>query len=450
MCCEAKFPDSYISVVSGAADKAQMARQTIASLPDRIGKRARIYYISENGNDDNDGLSAEKPLTFERLCTLHLRSGDAVLFKRGSVFCVSDALYLSGGVHYGAYGTGNKPQIIGSLRNYADSRLWEKSSAYEDIWTLTLATHIAGVVTFENDRYIGVRKYKITELCSNGDYFHDTVSGVFYLYTTLGNPGECFSDIEIGTADDLIFAQNVNDIRIENITLKYASVFGINLGNNRGVEICGCELSYIGGHTFKKEIRYGNGIQFWLRCENISVTDCFFLQIYDAALTFQGSGKEEAYFENILFCRNLIEYCSMNFEYWAGNGSGTDCRIQNILFSENILRCGGYGWGGIQRPDSGNQALLLGWNRHYENFKNFVISNNIFDCADGNLIFAESPSQQHGLAVFGNSYYQRKPTGKNPFTEIIRKSGIAADGQKELEQAIRLFDSAPKMISWVE
>ena len=93
---------------------------------------------------------------------------------------------------------------------------------------------------------------------------------------------------------------------------------------------------------------------------------------------------------------------------------------------------------------------MLGWNRHYESFENFVISGNIFDCAEGNLIFALSPTGQSGLSVFGNSYYQRKSAGINPFTEILRKSGIAASDRDGLLRAVLLFDSAPNNVVWVE
>lgn len=450
MCNKTAFPIPYIPVSSGAEEKAAELKNKIAGYPDSFKGNRRIYYVSESGRLGNNGFSPEKPLMFSELCRTHLRSGDTVLFERNSVFRVGEPLYLCGGVNYGAYGSGEKPALLGSLRNYAAEKLWSVSPENENIWILSLNAPAAGAVMFDNDSYMGIRRYGTAELNENGDYYHDATNGIFYLYSAEGNPGKRFSDIEIGTTEELVFAQNVNDIGFENIRLRYASIFGMNCGGNRGMRIAGCDISYIGGHTFKNEIRYGNGIQFWLRGEDISVSNCRISQIYDAALTFQGCGAENAYFDNIRFEHNLIEYCSMNFEYWAGSGSGRDCRISNIAFSGNTVRLGGCGWGGLQRPDKGNQALVLGWNRHYESFENFVISGNIFDCAEGNLIFALSPTGQSGLSVFGNSYYQRKSAGINPFTEILRKSGIAASDRDGLLRAVLLFDSAPNNVVWVE
>ena len=447
---KATFPLSCIPVVSGAAEAAAERRKRIDALPDMSGEGLRCFYVSERGEDGNTGLSPESPLCFSALAGLHLRSRDAVLLERGSVFRINEPLYLCGGVRYGAYGTGAKPLLMGSLRNYAQASLWEQSGESGSVWVLQLETSAAGIITFEGDAYVGVRRYGLTELSANGEYYHDTEAGRLYLYSAVGNPGAYFSDIEIGTTRELMFAQNVNDIHVQNIRLKYASVFGINAGNNRGMCITGCVIAYIGGYTFKDEIRYGNGIQFWLRGEELTVRDCAFSQVYDAALTFQGCGAEEAYFANLRFQGNLMEYCSMNFEYWAGKGSGQDCRLTGITFSDNIVRLGGYGWGGMQRPDKGNQALVLGWNRHYDRMECFVIADNVFDCADGNLIFALSPREQSGLSVVGNTYFQRAPSGGNPFREVVRRSGITAEGQAELLRAVALFDSAPRLVAWID
>ena len=445
-----EFPATCINAPSGAEVKALELKKAISDYPDSFKNARSCYYVSEKGISGNSGLSPKEPLTFSELCKKHMRSGDTVLLERGSVFRISEPLYLCGGVKYGAYGEGDKPALLGSLRDYAEGALWRASRENKNIWILSLAAPSAGIVTLDNDRFMGVRRYGIAELCRNGDYFHDVSAGMFCFYSDSGNPGELFSNIEIGTTEELIFAQNVNDTAVENIRLKYASVFGMNCGNNRGMTVAGCDISYIGGHTFKNEIRYGNGIQFWLRGENITVSNCRLAQIYDAALTFQGCGAEEACFNNIRFEHNLIEYCSMNFEYWAGNGSGKDCRISNIAFSNNIVRQGGCGWGGIQRPDKGNQALVLGWNRHYDSLDGFVISDNIFDCAEGNMIFALPPSGQSGLSVFGNSYYQRRPSGINPFCEIIRRSGVGASDRRELLRAVLIFDGTPRTVEWVE
>jgi len=77
------------------------------------------YYISElNGNDGNDGLTIQTAWkTIQNLPT-NLVSGSSVLFERGGIYR-GEIYYGSNkanGVTFGAYGSGNKPKLKGSVR----------------------------------------------------------------------------------------------------------------------------------------------------------------------------------------------------------------------------------------------------------------------------------------------------------------------------------------------
>ena len=250
------------------------------------------------------------------------------------------------------------------------------------------------------------------------------------------------------------YAQNVNHVSISNLAFKYATFSPFTLGNNKEIEMFDLEISWIGGRLFTKRennyILYGNALEFWYRAYDISVKRCWIHQIFDAALTFQGFGDDRPEFINIDFSDNLIEYCSMNFEFWAGNqGDGFESIIENIYFAKNIIRFGGYGWGGIQRPDKGDQALILGWNRLYNQMKNFVVTDNILDCADGNIIFTKGPNEQKGLTVNNNTYYQKAHVPTHKFNEIVRGSGQCASNQAEFEREIAQFEISPKKVEWL-
>ncbi len=435
--------------MGGAWAEAEQLRKEICSAESVLQEGRVFYYISPDGRDENDGRSPEKAVKSPwRLGTLPLRSGDVVLFQRGAVFRLEEAIGLRGGVGYGAYGAGAKPVLSGSVCNYAQERLWR--SVDSCLWVTLLPYQEAGVVTFDGDTRAGVRKKEIAQLKEDGDYFHDIEEGIFYLYCEKGNPGSCYHDIEIGTTDDLLFAQNVNDVKIDNLCLKYASRFAVNFGNNKEIRVSNCEIAWIGGADFNDSIRYGNGVQFWYRGEDILVRRCWIYQVFDAALTFQGSGNDRAVFQNIVFEENLIEYCSMNIEFWAGEEQGPKPQIEGIRIRDNLIRFGGYGWGGLQRPDLGDQALLLAWGRHYEELSDFQITDNVFDCADCNLIWMLSPERQEGLIVQGNSYYQSAVSGRNPEVEVVRGSGRYAGCQEELEQAVGCFEKEPEKVMWLE
>lgn len=91
------------------------------------------YYISNNGNDDNDGLSPETP--WKTLNPLNwgywggsLKEGDAIFFERGGVYRLDKEIgliWLKSNVTYSAYGEGEKPVITLAAENSAREECWE-------------------------------------------------------------------------------------------------------------------------------------------------------------------------------------------------------------------------------------------------------------------------------------------------------------------------------------
>lgn len=77
------------------------------------------YYVSTEGSDENDGLSAAKPWrTLARVNAAKLEPGDAVRFRRGDVW--RGWLRAKSGAEghpivYSAYGKGEKPTFLGSV-----------------------------------------------------------------------------------------------------------------------------------------------------------------------------------------------------------------------------------------------------------------------------------------------------------------------------------------------
>lgn len=440
------------AMYGGAEQEAQELRGAIQGMRDRLSVTGTVFYISIHGDDNNTGTSEKEPIqTISRLQELELAEGDAVLFERGGVYRTTETLQIKSGITYGAYGVGKKPVICGSKCNYAKDCTWTQTEA--DIWK-TAVSGEAGVMTFDDDRMVGVRKYSFEELHQNGEYYHDLKNHELYLYSD-ENPADGYRQIEIGTTKDLFVGFHANQVTIQNLSLKYTSNHAISLGDNRNIEISGCEISWIGGRTYNEKtgVRLGNGIQIWNECQYVKVDHCYIHQIYDAALTFQGRNPEGNSYRNVAFTNNLMEYCSMNFEFWGsdqepGNPeNGGLVEIRDILFQNNVLRFAGYGWGGIQRPDKGDQAYLLGWNYTYQPGKvsNFIISENIFDCADCNYVWSELIFE-----LQDNTYYQKPMSGRNMYNEIRRGSNITATDQTSFEKGILSFDKRSKKIKWLQ
>ncbi len=433
---------TFDAISGGADEKATALKADIMAVED-TEVTGTIYYVSASGNDDNTGKSANDALkTVAAVNALELTSGDAVLFNRGDVFRTAESLSLTSGVHYGAYGEGDKPQILGSIMNYADSSIW--SSEDGKVWQTSVSADDVGNIVFNDGEASGVRRESLENLIWNGDFYFDSSNGILYLYFNICNPGDIFDSIEIATTNSLLHyaVANCTGISIENLCLKYAAVAGIVMVNSTNVKISGCEIGWCGG-GYNGTTRYGNAIELYQNASDCVVTDNYIYQIYDAAITFQGGTSK---YSNLTFSENLIEYCSMNFEFWSsGSLESGEVVISDIEFSNNILRFGGYGFGGRQRTNERDKALVLCWNYEYADgqIQNVDITGNIFDTANCNFFYATASLGM--LNISGNEYYQQAGS----YFEIVRGSKAYASDQDSFATAIAAVDQAATVVSWI-
>ena len=449
------------SGMTGGADaEASRLRNDILTSIDNLNITGKTYYFSENGNDSNDGLSPSKPKkTIAELEKLSLSSGDGVLFKRGDTFRIKKNYKCISGVSYGAYGSGDKPKIYGSERDYADATLWEETK-YKNIWKLQLSkidTVYAdvGMIAFNGGEQLGTKQKRVKTLINNGYFAYDTVEQAVYLYLQSGNPGDVYDNIEIGRRTGIFSV--ADDVTIDNLCLKYTGGHAISGGGGVSrVTVTDCELGWIGGSTHY-DTRYGNGIEFYNGCDDILIKNCWIYQIFDAGITFQGD-DETAEYRNITFENNLLEFCSWSIEWWSGwekpfiyaMHQCDIAPIENISFDSNIMRFEGFGWSNTTR----SPAHIHGpWNvRTYTNLKNFTVTNNIFDSAYGETVKWVQASKpvpaQTGYSMTGNSYYKISTDDDMAFY-LGSEGAKYAQNQAELEVAVKLFDTAPNVIKWI-
>jgi hypothetical protein len=103
---------------------------------------SETYYVDAvMGNDNNSGLSEHTPWkTIHKVNAMNFNRGDSILFKCGGTW--REQLIPQNGDEYGylvyaAYGTGNKPQILGSVSK-ANSTQWVNVQG--NIWSTIPAT----------------------------------------------------------------------------------------------------------------------------------------------------------------------------------------------------------------------------------------------------------------------------------------------------------------------
>jgi hypothetical protein len=265
-----------------------------------------------------------------------------------------------------------------------------------------------------------------------GDYFYDLETKSALLRSD-GNPAARHHSIELALKRHIISQSGKHDVTYEDLALRYGAAHGIGGSGVRSIVARRCDLSYIGGgHQLTRDdgrpVRYGNGIEFWSSARDCLVEHCRLWEIYDAALTNQGSGTNVQ--ENITYRNNVIWNCEYSFEYWNRDESS---RTQNIRFEHNTCVDAGYGWGHGQRPDRNGRHLMF-----YNNSaatSDFVVRYNIFCNATDSCLRLHGRDWTTALTLDANCWFQpegplllwgQKAVGVDAFAEHQRSRGFSA------------------------
>lgn len=447
--------------VGGSDKEAAAMRDSILNAKDpEVNVEGTTYYISPNGDDFNSGTSPEdawQTLDALKLNSWLFESGDAILLERGGVYRQTSPVEVTlSDMYFGAYGSGPKPAIYGSAKDYADEALWEPSNK-KNIWKLQFPQKSAGIIVFDYGTWAGEREMGLASLQKNGDFYHNVTETTFYLYCDKGNPGEVYKNIEIGVDQHIfIVFGGRHDITVDNICFKYTGAHGITLyEDNYNINITNCELGWIGGSVQTGVTRYGNAIQFWDSCWDVNVKNNWIYQVYDAGFTFQytdhGEGKVGGQYKNINVSNNLIEYCTYSVEIFS---NAVDAYLKNITISDNIMRFAGYGWGN-QRPSRTDEAHINAWrgDDYFDTEGKSIISdcmikNNIFDCSSSQIVNWGGTKNHSGIIASANTYYE-KAYADNPVMNFGAAGKAYAKNQADLVTAIKTFDKSPKLVKWL-
>lgn len=260
----------------------------------------KTYYISNNGDDNNDGLSPETAwATLDRAFETYwpltrdlLKPGDTVLLERGGTWYVSpderegltsDAYNIVEGVTLGAYGEGARPVIRGDVPEANASSFW---TLYHDengvkIWASANKLQDSNVIVFNSgesyaeeimphwsttlNNYCNAKgdPFDITaELGKNlsfccmldldsaesVDLQNSTARGTVYLRCDEGNPAEVFDEVAVPQAQTglgLHTNASLVDLDIRYFTCIAAELSGYD--GYTGQQIINCEVSWCGG-----------------------------------------------------------------------------------------------------------------------------------------------------------------------------------------------------------
>ena len=405
--------NSYDPAVGFFEAEADAMREKILNTPNTeelYEINGTKYYVSVEGDDNNDGLTPETAIkTLDRIDTLELNEGDAILFKRGDLFRFGRTIILKSGITYGSYGEGPKPKIYGSPENYAENSTWKE--VLPNIWQIEFSYPTACGCIIDHSRIAGVLKLSTDALQENGDFWHDVDNNVFYLYCDEGKPSEVYTDIEIMPTYSILSNKNGYNIVVDNLCLKYSAGFALSIACYKsGLKYTNCENGFLGGLWVSGigSYRFGNAMEFWLGARDVVVDNNWFYQTYDSALTWQGNQNNNVY-KNIHYTNNLFEYNNCDIEFFSrGN---PDAPLEDFRMENNLMRFTSMGWGsrtfdGGMRGIEGCIRAGTGDRKTPWEIKSVYFTNNTMDCpARQTINWNILPEQRKTIYASGTKLY---------------------------------------------
>ncbi len=460
-----KFGNITSDKLEKYVSEAETLKKEIFESVTDVHIKGTAYYISNDGNDENDGLSPESAWkTVTRANACECRPGDALLFRRGDFFRVAldenarGDIMLREGVTYSAFGSGAKP-ILNFALDASSPESWSPTEN-ENIWAYKrrlpgVDTDIGCIVINGGNAWgikVSLNSVKNTRMfigrVSNGlekfdapeepavkpylvhrdlEFYHSWEDDTVYMYSSKGNPGERFDSVELcpkrhGFWGDVKYAT------VDNLELFGAGAHGIGTANTVGVTVSYCVFRYIGGSIQgpssggNDPVRFGNAVENWSNCRDFRIHHCFATQVYDCCWTTQWCGRpcgEDVIFENIEFDHNVTEYSNNGLEVWLGasNDDGTyRFEIRNMKLHHNYTLYSGYGWS-HQRPNKDANFFYGGLGETTTRFIDCNISENVGVLTTCYAVFARAigPEQfnfNHNVYVMPNGKRYALTAGK--------------------------------------
>lgn len=254
------------------------------------------------------------------------------------------------------------------------------------------------------DRTLDDGKTKLIGLNIQDDFCFERSEGRVWFYSK-ENPAKVYQSIEAAVMSHVVDHSNVHDVVFDGLDIRYGSAHGFGGAASKRLVIRNCDIAWIGGGDQYRQggegrrVRYGNGIEFWADAEDHLVEGCRIWEVYDAAITNQGSGVNAE--KNIVYRNNLIWNCEYSFEYWNRDEESI---TENVLFEDNVCLYAGFGWGHEQRPDKNGRCLMFYSNTAQT--KGFVVKNNIFANALESLVRSDKDWTPEQPKLDGNVYWQ--------------------------------------------
>ncbi len=421
---------------------ADSRRESILNSKTEVTYTGTAYYVSNEGNDENDGLTPETAwASLSKVSAAELQFGDAVFFERGDEF--RGVLWAQEGVTYSAYGEGDKPILNTCPENLSGEEKWILYYEGEDgrkIWKYYDETEAYGSMIFNNGESYAKKRYlhytadeihletDITvdfdvtvhlnnyEFMTTGDYDRDDShtykkTGELFVRLDEGNPGELYNSIECSTAEFNVEA--VDNTTYDNLSLRYGQCAFIYGKENMTVQ--NCEVCFQGGYYFnplwadESEAGTGAGDGITIGGWNNKAINNYVHHTYDDGITIEVPEGNKTH-SNCIIEGNLIENCNggILLVNWYDNPEN-GISMADITINDNYVLYSGDVWShDVHYPGYFSSCSAFTNMGCYENgVQNITVTDNVFYLCRGTLVsFLVSDEQQDEVYYDGNTYVQ--------------------------------------------
>lgn len=310
---------------------------------------SRITYFvsSSEGDDNNSGLSIDKPK--KSLAIFSGMSGVNILLKCGDTFNISEEFKAGSDSLYAAYGEGERPVIS----FYRDLNVtFYKTDRYDNLWVADLSNLdicnnsgtkdncnigqllVNGKVNWNRVVWSSKEEFDTSWVVANDDdaWAVDWNESKLY-YCCNEDPNRQI--IKFAPNENAFTLKKLSDVEIKGLKIIGAGRHGCNITNCQNIIVSDCYFSYIGGSVLRQAgVRFGNAIQVWDSGKKIDISNNYCAWIFDTCFTNQGTDSE-AEEENIHFVNNIGTHFFWGIETW-GDGYSVN-GFKDILYAGNIL-----------------------------------------------------------------------------------------------------------------
>ncbi len=348
---------------------------TDADTDSDTGFSGTVFYVSNDGSDDNDGLAGTPEgawRTIAHVNTQGFSPGDAVLFRRGDTWRETLEIGSSGSegayITFGAFGEGPRPRILGSER----AEGWTAVEGVENVWMSetplgaprereghSVTNHPASLFFGELDGTITWGTMEAIHLndegaptdiyqCDEADERFSLLDGEYdwcwqddrvYVYAP-GDPGDRYAFVEVPQRSAAIRAADhppAEHIAIRGLELMFALKYGYDDGwpmNTvvRGLDIADCHIGYMGVKGAASAI----GLQIWHSDMVVRGNDIHDCGRRNISYNVYGDVRDGALvFENVVFDGNTLHggYHTTGFDISAGYAD----TFRDFVFSNNFV-----------------------------------------------------------------------------------------------------------------